>query len=318
MIDYKAFIEDNFLIKNKKGEVVKFIFNETQNYYYDLLTKEYPDLQGIRENTLKFRQPGFSSFIDAIFTTDFIFSEEGKIPIIDGDIVSYKEKETKVLFDRVDNYFLESYLNKAGHVRKNYLETDTGTLIKGKRGASLYVQTAGARISGRGGTKQNIHWSEVAFYSNTDVLNAEDLVIGAEQQVPDNMGKIFRETTGNVTDDFFSTEYENGKNGISEFKSRFLGWWIHKAYERKAPTGWNPPDYYTHLLQDGVTVNQCFWHYKKTDELSNKKKMREYPSDETEAFLLGGDPFFDKEAIIRYVNSIKKPIKTGAYVSALS
>jgi len=104
--------------------------------------------------------------------------------------------------------------------------------VKAKRGAVINVQIGNAKVSGRGGTKQNIHWSEVAFYPNTDVLSAQDLVIAAEQQVADGVGKIFRESTGNIAGDFFSTEYERGKNGEGEFKSRFLGWWIHKAYSR--------------------------------------------------------------------------------------
>ena len=227
-INYKEFIQDNFLIKNKEGEIVPFKFNETQAYYYDLMLNEYGDeLRGVRENILKFRQPGFSSLIDAIFTTDFIFSEWGKIPLTDADIVSHREKDTVVLFNRV-SMFLDSFFNKWNINRKDYLEIDTTTLLKGRRGAQMYVQTAGAKVSGRGGTKQNIHWSEVAFYPNTEILNANTLVLGAEQQVADGVGKIFRETTGNTDVDFFAEEYFRGLEGLSEFKSRFLGWWLHK------------------------------------------------------------------------------------------
>lgn len=316
-INYKAFIEDNFYIKNKNGNIVPYIFNETQDFYYTLLTGEYPTMQGIRENILKFRQPGFSSLIDAIFTVDFIYSELGKIPLIDGDIVSHKEKETKVLFDRVD-FFLDCYLIKQGKTRKEFLEVDTTTNLKSKRGAQLFVQTAGAKVSGRGGTKQNIHWSEVAFYSNTDVINAADLVIGAENQVGDGIGKIFRETTGNISDDFFSTEYDKGKEGLSDFKSRFLGWWIHKEYTREAPEDWVIPSYYDKVRSaSNTTKEQCYWHFMKTGQLKDEKKLREYPTDDTEAFLLGGASYFDKPAIIHYLNSIKEPIREGAYVSSL-
>lgn len=151
MIDYKGFIENNFQIKNKSGEIVPFIFNETQDYYYSMMVEEYgEELQGVRENILKFRQPGFSSLIDAMFTVDFIFSEWGKIPIIDSDIVSAREKDTIVLFNRISS-FLDSFFVKWGIVRKDFLEIDSTTLIKGKRGAQMYVQTASAKVSGRGG-----------------------------------------------------------------------------------------------------------------------------------------------------------------------
>lgn len=312
MIDYKLFIEDNFQIKNKEGLVTPFILNDTQLYYYNLLLQDYPQFDGIRENILKFRQPGISSIIDAIFTVDFIMSEEGKINLTDTDIVSHKEKETKVLFDRVD-LFLNSYFQKSGRKRKEFLKSDNSLMIEGHRGSQMHVQTANAKVSGRGGTKQNIHWSEVGFYPNTEILSAEDIVIGAEQQVLDGKGKIFRESTGNISGDFFSSEYERGKNGEGEFKSRFFGWWIHKEYTRIAPDDWIPPREYTSLLSRNLaTVNQCYWHFKKILSQSDEKKTRrEYPIDDTEAFLMGGDQYFDTDALLYYMATIKKPITEG-------
>lgn len=313
MIDYRAFIEDNFLIKNKLGEVVPFRFNETQNYYYDLMLDDYgEDLKGVRENILKFRQPGFSSLIDAIFTVDFIFSEWGKIPIIDADIVSAREKDTIVLFNRVSG-FLDSFFDKWKIDRKQYLEIDTNTLIKGHRGAQMYVQTASAKVSGRGGTKQNIHWSEVAFYPNTEILNANTLVLGAEQQVLDGVGKIFRETTGNTDVDFFAEEYFRGLNGNSEFKSRFLGWWLHKEYSKQPPVSWVMPQEYKRLHDKyGATIQQCYWHWYKISNSKDPKLMkREYPIDESEAFIGDGSQYFDPFLIKYYADLIKSPINSN-------
>ncbi len=233
-INYKAFIEDNFQIIDKKGNIVPFIFNDTQNYYWQLLLKEYPTLQAIRENILKFRQPGFSSFIDGIFTVDFIMSEQLKQPITFSDIYSHKDKETTDLFNRM-SFFLDSWCKKISIDRKRLLKEDSTGKIKGQNNSEINVQTANAKVSGRGGTKQNLHFSEPAFYPNTDILNANDLVIGVEQQVADGVGKIFRESTGNMIGDFFNEEYEFGKSEGAKFKSRFLGWWLHKKDTLQAP-----------------------------------------------------------------------------------
>lgn len=315
-IDYRRFIEDNFLIKNKLGEIVQFKFNETQNYYYDLMLNEYGEkLQGVRENILKFRQPGFSSMIDAMFTVDFIFSELEKIPIIDSDIVSSKEKDTIVLFNRVSG-FLDSWLSKAGIDRKNFLDVDSTTLIKGRRGAQIYVQTASAKVSGRGGTKQNIHWSEVAFYPNTEILNANTLVLGAEQQVMDGVGKIFRETTGNTDVDFFAEEYYRALEGSSEFKSRFLGWWLHKEYQKQPPIGWKMPIEYRQLHDKyGATAQQCYWHWFKVQNAKDPQLFkREYPTDDSEAFIGDGTQYFDTFKLKHYVDLIREPVAGGIYV----
>ncbi len=311
MIDYKGFIEDNFQIKTKEGRIVPFIFNDTQNYYYNLLLKDYPKLEGIRENLLKFRQWGGSSLIDGIFAADFIFSEQGKIPLIDTDIVSHKDKETKVLFNRF-SFFVDSWLAKNSLSRRSFLSIDSTEHLKGIKGAEVWVQTANARVSGRGGTKQNIHWSETGFYPNTEVLSAEDLVTASEQQVADGIGKIFRESTGNISGDFFSTEYERGKLGEGEFKSRFLGWWTHKEYSRKPPSDWDVPLMYQKLIEEfGINRDQCYWHFKKMLTAKDKKKIRrEYPMDDTEAFLMSGELYFDSEAIIYYDNQKQKEIKT--------
>jgi hypothetical protein len=320
-VDYKEFIEENFLIKNKHGEIVPFIFNDTQNYYYKLLEEEHQDFQGIRENILKFRQPGFSSLIDAIFTVDFILAERGEAPITDSDIYSHKVDETKVLFDRVSDYFYNSWISNAysldffednndiKSVRSELLELDSGTKIKGKNGALINVQTASAKVSGRGGTKQNLHLSEIAFYPNTEIMSAENLVTAAEQQVVDDFGKIFRETTGNIAGDYFDIEFQKGSEGIGEFKSRFLGWWLHEDYKREVPKDWIMPKYYEDIItRYNIELEQIYWHFKKTDNLKDKKKLREYPTYSHEAFLYGGDCYFDKDALQKYTSDIAKPI----------
>jgi len=315
-INYKAVIEDNFLIINKRGEIVPFVFNDTQNYYYSLLLNEYPSLQGIRENILKFRQPGFSSLIDAIFTVDFLWSEFGRIPVTFSDIYSHKDKETMILFKRVD-FFIDSFCDKnkpAGmtkeQYRKSLLEVDTAGKIEGKRRSEIQVMTANAKVSGRGGTKQNMHFSEAAFYPNTDILNANDLVLSAEQQVLDGVGKIFRESTGNMIGDFFNEEYEFGKLPGAKFKSRFLGWWLHKEYQLQAPADWVPQEKYLKLMQvHRASINACYWHYNKV--MSSKPQdrdriAREYPCDDIEAFMQQGKLYFDINALRYYKDVLKR------------
>jgi len=317
-INYKAFIEDNFQIINKKGEVVPFILNDTQNYYWDLLIAEYPTLQGVRENILKFRQPGFSSLIDGIFTADFIMSESGKQPITFSDIYSHKEPETIILFNRV-SFFIDSWCNKTKNSRNILLKEDSTKKIKGHRNSEINVQTANAKVSGRGGTKQNIHFSEPAFYPNTEILNANDLVIGAEQQVADGVGKIFRESTGNMIGDFFNEEYEFGKLPGSKFKSRFLGWWLYKEYSLNPPADFIPPAQYKRILELGAGVEQIYWHFNKVMSAKPKdreKIIREYPCDDIEAFLQQGKLYFNVEALKKYKDTFQKEPITNDLIYA--
>jgi hypothetical protein len=332
-IDYRGFIQDSFVLKNKEGQLVPFIFNDVQNLWYDWLLEYYgEELQGIRENDDKGRQFGISTVIAGIFTTDFILSELGEIPVTDSDVYSYKDKETASHFARV-NMFLDSFLLKSQggdyrepehrrelpNLRKLFIGNDRGNQLIGRRNKTRYAtQTASAKTSGRGDTKHNLHWSEVAFYPNTDILNAEDLVTAAEEQVPQGRGKIFRESTGNMMGDFFSREYYLGKNGESDFKSRFLAWYLHKAYRLEAPHDWMPPEYYDPLIAAGqADLDQCYWHWMKTRQLTSKKKLREYPTYDYESFLLAGSGYFDESALLFHKLRIQKPIKESRVVQAL-
>lgn len=329
-IDYKGFIEKYFTITTIKGEIVPMKLNNIQDYYYKILLGDYGDsLVPIRENILKSRRFGFSSLIDAMFCVDFILGEIGVISLTSSSVYSFRQKDTEELFKRV-NQFINSYLlatqgrnycnpmdrEFVPELRAAFLNKDVGgTIIEGKNGSVYDCLTAGAKVAGRGGTRQNIHWSEVAFYNNTELLNARELVIGAEKQVSDGVGKIFRETTGNIADNFFAEEYEAGKNGVSQFKSRFLPWYLFDEYKSEAPRGWEIPEYYAQI--PNITRDQAYWHFIKTNGLSSKLEMREFPTTDSEAFLLGGDPYFTSDALVKYNANVKEPLKEVEYATAL-
>ena len=329
-INYRGFIEKYFTITTIDGEIVPMRLNNIQEYYYNILVKDYGEsLVPIRENILKSRRFGFSSLIDAMFCVDFILGEVGFTSLSNSSVYSFRQKDPEELFKRV-NQFINSYLlvtigkdyrNPADRelipeLRAAFLKKDVGgTIIEGKNGSVYDCLTAGAKVAGRGGTRQNIHWSEVAFYNNTETLNARELVVGAEKQVSDGIGKIFRETTGNIADNFFAEEYQAGKDNLSQFKSRFLPWYLFDAYRTEAPKNWKMPDYYAQIPK--LTKDQAYWHFIKTNGLKSKLEMREFPTTDTEAFLLGGDPYFSSEALVEYNSSIRTPIKEVEYATSL-
>lgn len=335
---YQEFIEDNFYLKDKKGNIIRFNLNGVQASYYNVLRHDYPDFQGIRENILKGRQFGISTMWTGIFMTDFILSAIEEMPITNSDIYSYKDEDTKAHFERV-NLFLNSWLIKTqggdygelvstGYLsdvqqalealRKEFLRIDTANYLETKNGTQIMTKTASAKVSGRGSTKQNIHWTECAFYPDTEILSARELMTGAEEQVMDGFGKVVRETTGRIAGDYFAEEYQAGMDGKSPFKSRFMAWYSHKPYKIEAPMDWDVPDYYERLVRDGgATVDQCYWHYMKTRELTDKEKLREYPTTSREAFIYGGHPYFSGDALIHYSNNVAEPERIAEYATAL-
>ncbi len=318
MIHYKEFIQKYFKIKNKEGKVVPFIFNNVQDDYYLMLKKDYPDLKGIRENILKARKEGFSSLVSGIFTTDFILSGLKKIPITSSQVIAHREADVKPHFNRI-NLFLESWLEKEKRNRKQFLVIDNQTsYIKNIVGAEFSVGMAGAKAMGRGGDTLNLHWTEIGFYPNTPIINAEDLVTGAEKQVPLGMGKIFRESTGNVVGDFWNEEYDRGLevNGKREsnFRSRFFPWFDFREYQVDCPPAFKDFTHYENTMRKiySLNNNQVYWYHLEGKSVKDSNKFRrEHPCDATEAFLSGGSCFFDLQTLKWYLSKTKKPIKTG-------
>lgn len=313
MINYKAFIESEFMIVPKKGGTpVPFVFNDVQLKYYSALQKTSPTFQGVRENILKARQQGFSALIDAIFTVDFLLSEN-----ITGQIISHKEKETKALIQRV-NFFLDSYLEKKGLTRKQLLKTDSQTFLENRQNKSeLFIGTAGAKTLGRGDTLQNLHWSEVGFYPNTEILSAEKLVYGAEQQVATGVGKIFRESTGNIQGDYWHKEYVKSERNEGSFKSRFFAWFEDPTYRTEVEVFDPTPEEKLMMEKHGIDKAQMNWYRNKIAEALSSEKgssalgMREYPTIPEEAFLASGEAFFNQDAIKFLHDTSIGPINEG-------
>lgn len=305
---YKALIETGFQIIDKEGTKRPFILNDTQNSYVQLLDGDYTDLQGVRENIVKARQQGFSALIDAIFTVDFLLFEN-----VGAQIISHKDEETKLLLNRVSTY-IDSHCEKRGLSRKRLLKTDSNKYFENAaNGSYIFIGTAGAKTLGRGGTLQNIHWSEVGFYPNTEVLNAEKLVTAAEQQVKTGFGKIFRESTGNMVGDFFYRELQRAKKGDSNFAFRFFPWYVFEEYTTPVLSAFHPtPEEEGLMRSHSLPQEKVLWYRNKSKEFETRALfLREYPTTFEEAFLASGAGFFDPDVLKYYREQVAEPKKTG-------
>jgi len=288
-INRKKFIEEEFRIRAKEEEgitldakyIVPFKFNKVQNKYYDSLTKDYTSsLEGTREIILKARQQGFSSLILALFTVDFIIR-----PYSVNVCISYRADETRKLFRRV-KFFIESYCERNGFNISDYLSVDTKEeLENATNGSYFYIGTAGAKVGGRGGTVTNLHFSEAAFFENTEKITAKEIIEATAQQVPQEHGTIFIESTGGAYGSYYQGEWERAKKGDSNYEPRFFSW--KEFYSNK-------------------------WIEKKKKDFQNEDDFKsEYPSDEQEAFLFSGRPFFNRSMLEELIKKATDPLEQG-------
>lgn len=220
-INYRNFIGDNFRVLDRELQTpVDFKFNLVQSKYMDVLEEDYSKLEGVREIILKARQEGFSSLILALFTTDFLLREHS-VSIC----ISHRRDATELLFKKV-KFYIQSYLEKLARttsksqdkdvIRKLYetyykqlFKSDNKGLIENAtNGATFYIGTAGTKVGGRGGSARNLHFSEAAFYSDTEMITAEEIIVATAQQIPQGRGMIFIESTANGEGNYYQKEWE--------------------------------------------------------------------------------------------------------------
>ena len=175
-LPYQRFIEDQLTIIDKTGSEVPFRLNEVQAAYVQQSSH--------RDVILKARQQGFSSFILAAFTADFLLKENSN-----SVVVADKSDNAIALLGRVKHY-LKSYEAK-NNVKIPLKYNSRYQLVNGANNATYTIGTAQEQDFGRSRTITNLHLSEAAFYPNLP-----NLLAGAAQAVVPS-GKLIIETTAN-------------------------------------------------------------------------------------------------------------------------
>jgi len=157
------------------------------------------------------------------------------------------------------------------------------------------VGTAGAKSYGRGGTINNVHFSEVAF------AECADKVASALLQAVPMDGNVFEESTANGLGNYFHEEWESSGNGDSVFRRHFTAWFENPEYRVDVPYGFKrtPEEQVRadrYVLDDG----QLAWYRIKAKELKEEVKQ-EYPENAEEAFLASGHPYFDRKNLVAQI-----------------
>jgi len=279
--DYKGFIEKHFAILDRETQKpVPFKFNIVQEKYYDMLREGQPDMEGIREIVLKARQEGMSSFVLALFAVDILVS-----PYSVSICISHRKDATDLLFRKV-KFYVDSYCAKKGIDPKQLFKSDNKNLMENAtNGAVFYIGTAGAKVGGRGGSAKNILFSECAFYQDTELITAQEIVVGTAQQVPQGRGMIFIESTANGMDNYYQQTWEQAERGESIYNPRFFSW----------------KEFYS---EDWVME-------KKKEFPTDAMWKQEYPLEPDDAFIASGTPYFDNLILKEMLGKRPKPLAIG-------
>ncbi|RKZ02781.1 hypothetical protein DRQ25_18335 [Candidatus Fermentibacteria bacterium] len=220
---------------------------------------------------LKARQQGFSSLINGVFLADFLMKPNTYNVVIADDA-----DNAQGLLKRVKDY-MKTWCEKKGVDIKDILKYNSKyEMYFAENNSTYHIGTAQNTQFGRSRTITNLHMSEAAFYPHLD-----ELLAGAMQAVvPD--GRVIIETTA---------------NGFNAFKS----FWDRTALGETPFT--------KHFYKASDFYDEEFLK-RKEGELGRLFRQ-EYPETPLEAFITSGETYFKQEALEKYLEMVKHPIKEG-------
>lgn len=274
-------LKDDFLhyaprclkIRTKDMRIVPLAPNPVQLHIHEALEHQIKETGRVRVLILKGRQEGCSTYVEGRFYWKVTHRKGARAYIL-----THEDDATKNLFEMAERYHQHCPVPVQPHTgTANAKELWFDLLDSGYR-----VGTAGKKETGRSGTVQFFHGSEVAFWPN-----AETHMAGVVQSVPDLPGtEIILESTSAGAQGMFFQMCKDAAVGIGEYRLIFIPWFWDAGY-RKDQQGFEPTeDERAYGQEHGLDNGQLAWRRAKIHELHGAHVFRrEYPATVEEAFL---------------------------------
>ena len=294
-------------IQSKSGKIESFGLNRAQQYVHEQVESQLAKIGKIRAIILKGRQQGISTYVEArlYWKTSGSFGRRAYV-------LAHEQAASDNLFGMAQRYH--------DHAPK-MVKPHTGTanakeLYFDRLNSGYKVTTAGSKATGRSGTAQLLHGSEVAFWDKAD-----EHMAGIGQTVPDLPGtEIFLESTANGLNNVFHEMWQMAVKGESDYLPIFVPWFWQPEYRSQVPADF-VADELEAVLADTFRLDdqQLVWRRRKinTDFKGDVSLFQqEYPCTPAEAFrCTGGEslisPFDVMRARSHKVTSEYGPVVIG-------
>lgn len=273
-------------IRPKKGGDIPLALNKAQVYLHTVVEQQRREKGYVRVIVLKGRQQGISTYIEGRFYWKTTHRRGFRAYIL-----THEEKATKNLFGMAQRYHdlnlakLKPRTGSQSAKEMQFPEIDS----------DYAVGTAGSKATGRSGTTQLFHGSEVAFWPNAD-----EHAMGVMQTVSLDEGtEIFLESTANGMGNYFHAQWQLAQKGESDYIAVFLPWFWQDEYTRPVDEDFELTMDEFQLLKlfkkEGLTVEHLNWRRYKIREFTSQgddgewKFRQEYPFTAAEAFQTSGE-----------------------------
>lgn len=303
--DPRYYCEALLKIRTKDRQLVPFRYNAAQVLLQQRLDALRAQGRPVRLIILKARQMGVSTWFQAQ-----LFHAVATRPYTRAVVIAHDLDSAHNLYSMSRLFYEElpaplrpmrKYSNRRALVFDNPKGRPPGLR------SSIEIATAQDADAGRSSTIHFLHASEVAFWPRP-----EETMLSLLQAVPHHPDTaVVIESTANGVGGWFYDAWQRAKRGESDFVPVFLPWHVYPDYRMPAP-----PD--MRLTQEeqalkrrfGLDNGQLAWRrwcidnncYGDTDRFK-----QEYPSDDQEAFLVSGRPFFDAGAVRARLDAPDRP-----------
>lgn len=277
--DFPYYARSLLKVRTKSGSVEPLDLNRAQLFLHDKLEQQRSAKGRVRALVLKGRQQGVSTYLQGRYFWK-VAGEFGKRAYI----LTHEQVATDNLFGMTRRYLDNlppAFTPSTGAANAKALYFD-------RLDSGYQVATAGSKDTGRSGTAQYFHGSEVAFWPN-----AEAHMAGIGQVVPDLPGtEIVLESTANGIGGLFHNLWQSAECGESDFEAIFIPWFWQTEYRREvAPEFRKTPEEDVLAKAYGLDDEQIAWRRAKiaTDFGGDPLQFQqEYPSTASEAFVAIG------------------------------
>ncbi len=308
-INLRRYIEKELKIRDKDAQLVPLILNGPQKKLYDALAAQNRAGKPMRAIVLKARQIGFSTLAEAM-----IFKRTATRKNVRSGIVAHKEESAANLF-RMSKLFYEELPDplkprlKTSNARELVFDGTKGEGLK----STIRVMTAGGQGIGRSDTFQNLHLSEFAFWPGDKKMTLAGLL----QAVPDRRDTmVIIESTANGFDEF-KAMWDRAVANESEFVPVFCAWWEQLEYRKCCPAEFEVTEKEARIAETfGLDQEQLCWRRWCIENNCGGDETlfeQEYPASPEEAFIATGNCVFDKEALVRRLAGLPKPLRAGEF-----
>ncbi len=286
-------VDNLYKIRNKEGKLIKFVRNRAQKHFSQNIW--------YRNLILKSRQLGFTTYeaIDAL--DDVLFT-----PNMDALMIAHNLESGESIFSKKMVFAWDKLPNE---IKSLYgVDSKTTKTLKfdfGKKGfSSLAVDT-----SGRSGTYQRVHITELADISKKYPKKIPDIIEGTIPAIPSTGRLDIESTSQGASGEFFEMfmeAWERGEPTIAQqYKAHFYNWtWDDEEMAKitvPVPTSQMEQGEKFKEYQEKHRLNdtEITYYYQKWLSLNKKWNAlkREYPTTPQEAFSAVSEGTFYGETI---------------------